>query len=135
MGTRSNVYRFPGTPAHAFIPHKNNYPAVRKLRVYIAAPYTIGDPIVNIREAVIAGDRILQLGHIPFIPHINALWHLISPHPPETWYEWDLRWLEQCDAVIRLPGESKGADGEVARAKQLGMPVYTLEGFIDAAKS
>jgi hypothetical protein len=33
------------------------------------------------------------------------------------------RLLDRCDAVLRLPGESRGADGDVARARALGLPV------------
>jgi hypothetical protein len=36
----------------------------------------------------------------------------------------DFEWLKCCDAVLRLPGESTGADREVALAKELGIPVY-----------
>lgn len=32
--------------------------------------------------------------------------------------------LERCDAVLRLPGESPGADREVHYAISLGKPVY-----------
>jgi hypothetical protein len=34
------------------------------------------------------------------------------------------RLLERCDAVLRLPGASRGADMDVARARALGLPVY-----------
>jgi hypothetical protein len=34
------------------------------------------------------------------------------------------RLMERCDAVLRIPGESRGADLDVARALQLGIPVY-----------
>lgn len=34
------------------------------------------------------------------------------------------RLLECCNAVLRIPGESRGADLDVARAIQLGLPVY-----------
>lgn len=34
------------------------------------------------------------------------------------------RLLEHCDAVLRLPGESKGADQDVAIAQRRGLPVY-----------
>jgi hypothetical protein len=34
------------------------------------------------------------------------------------------RLLQHCDAVLRLPGESAGADLDVATAKRLGLPVY-----------
>jgi hypothetical protein len=35
-----------------------------------------------------------------------------------------MAWLAKCDCLLRLPGESKGADNEVFWAKKLGMPVY-----------
>lgn len=34
------------------------------------------------------------------------------------------RLLERCDAVLRIPGASRGADLDVARAIQLGLRVY-----------
>jgi len=39
--------------------------------------------------------------------------------------EIDLPWLGAADAVLRLPGESLGAEIEVAEARQLGIPVFT----------
>ena len=30
-----------------------------------------------------------------------------------------------CDAVLRIPGESKGADIEMAKAKELGKIIFT----------
>jgi len=35
------------------------------------------------------------------------------------------RLLACCDAVLRIPGESRGADLEVARARRLGLPIFT----------
>jgi hypothetical protein len=35
------------------------------------------------------------------------------------------RLLHHCDAVLRLPGESTGADNDVRIAHELGIPVYT----------
>ena len=34
------------------------------------------------------------------------------------------RLLQHCDAVLRLPGQSKGADNDVAIARERGIPVY-----------
>lgn len=34
------------------------------------------------------------------------------------------RLLEHCDAVLRLPGESTGADQDVAIATRRGIPIY-----------
>lgn len=35
------------------------------------------------------------------------------------------RLLAKCDAVLRIPGESRGADLECDLARELGKPVYT----------
>ena len=34
------------------------------------------------------------------------------------------RLLQHCDGVLRLPGQSAGADQDVATAERLGLPVY-----------
>ena len=40
------------------------------------------------------------------------------------WMAIDLELLSKCDALIRLPGDSKGADIEVDYAMANGIPVY-----------
>jgi hypothetical protein len=35
-----------------------------------------------------------------------------------------LAWLAKCDAVLRITGESPGADREVKEAMRLNIPVY-----------
>jgi hypothetical protein len=35
------------------------------------------------------------------------------------------RLLSRCDAVLRIAGDSRGADLDVERAKSLGLPVFT----------
>ena len=98
---------------------------VRKPRfIYVAGPYSSGDPVVNTRNAVLAGDELVRHGYVPFIPHLSMLWHFISPHDIHFWYDYDIEWLYKCHAVLRLPGESTGADHEVNAAEMLGIPVY-----------
>lgn len=92
--------------------------------VYIAGPYTKGDVAQNVRNAILAADRLAKAGYVPFIPHLTHFWHLLCPHEWEFWLEQDLHWLEACDCVLRLPGESIGADREVEHAQELGIPVY-----------
>lgn len=94
------------------------------MKVYIAAPYTKGDACLNVRAAIQAAEELIEAGHVPFVPHLTHLWHLIVPHGYEFWLEYDLVWLEVCDAVLRLPGESAGADVEVHVARKYGMPVF-----------
>jgi len=93
-------------------------------RLYIAGPYTQGDVVLNVRAAVQAAERAIQLGWTPYIPHLTHLWHLISPHPIDFWYQHDLEWLRACQALLRLPGESKGVDREVEEAVKSGIPVF-----------
>ncbi len=92
--------------------------------IYISAPYSKGDVCENIRRACFAGDELLRKGHIPFVPHLTHLWHLISPKPYKEWLAIDLALMSMCDAVLRLDGESVGADLEVDEAKRLCMFVY-----------
>lgn len=94
------------------------------MKVYIAGPYTKGDVCDNVRKAIFAAEEILSWGHLSYVPHLTHLWHLVRPHNIEFWYAYDIRWLEQCDVLVRLPGESKGADEEVRAARDMGMKVF-----------
>jgi hypothetical protein len=93
-------------------------------KIYIAGPYTKGDVAVNVHEAIDAGDYLSRFGWDPIIPHLTHFWHLLFPHPIEFWYEYDIRRLRECDALLRLEGDSVGADKEVEIALQMGIPVY-----------
>jgi hypothetical protein len=94
------------------------------MRIFIAGPYTSPDPAVNVRAAIDAATRILDAGHTPFVPHLTHFWHVIVPRPYETWTAWDLEWLKVCDAVVRLPGRSPGADAEMSEAANLGLAMF-----------
>jgi len=106
-----------------------------KLWVYISGPYTKDDPVVNSRNAITAGDQVLAAGHVPIIPHLSIFWHILFPKPWETWIDYDIELIQRCDILWRLPGESKGADLEVAEAARLYKPVvYAPTGGFDWSK-
>jgi hypothetical protein len=67
---------------------------------------------------------LLDLGFVPFCPLLSHFLDVTHPRDYQTWLDYDLSWLEVCDVVLRLPGESVGADVEVARAQELGIPVF-----------
>lgn len=92
--------------------------------VYIAGPYTDPDLVVNTHSAIIAGNIAAERGYCVFIPHQTLLWHMIKPHDYEFWMQQDLGWITKCDYLIRLPGDSVGADREVELAKGLGIQVF-----------
>jgi len=96
---------------------------VRK-KVYVAGPYTKGDPAVNTRNAVLVGNAFLREGLVPFVPHLNYLWQMVSPREYEEWMTYCFEWLGVCDALYRMAGDSPGADREVAEAERLGIPVF-----------
>jgi hypothetical protein len=100
-------------------------------RVYIAAPYTLGDVGENLQRVFSAADILLGNGYIPYVPHCAHLWHLISPKSKKVWLQYDLNFLETwADCVLRLDGESEGADSEVEHARELGLPVfYSVKDF------
>jgi len=99
------------------------------MKVYIAAPYTQGAWEYNIRDVVNAAERVYQAGHYPFIPHtMTTLWALIEPKSKNEWLEFDLYWLGQCDCLIRLSGDSEGADTEVGFAESNDITVYDSVG-------
>lgn len=105
------------------------------MRVYIAGPYSQGDPVLNVRDAITAAETVLAASHSPYVPHLTMLWHLIAPHDVGFWYAHDLEWLAVCDAVLRLPGDSVGADAEVKEAERLGIPVVTSVAALDFIRS
>ena len=96
------------------------------MKVYIAGPYTTGDVVINVRNAIAAGQRVVDAGHTPFVPHLYHFWHHQIPGDYGQWMRLDLEWLESCDALLRLPGESSGADREVAHAVGRGIRVFGM---------
>jgi len=92
--------------------------------VYIAAPYTIPDPVENTHKAIEMANKLILEGIFPIVPHLTLLWHAVTPFSSKFWYDYTLELMKRCDAVLRIPGESAGADLEIKTAQKLGMPVY-----------
>ena len=103
------------------------------IAVYIASPYTKGDVAVNVRESFIVADELVKLGYAPFPPLFSHFWHFLSPKPYETWTTLDKEWVLRCDCLLRLPGESSGADAEVALAVENNIPVFYSIGELTAS--
>lgn len=94
------------------------------IRVYVAGPITKGNVMHNIHAAIKAGDQLMRLGFCPFVPHATCFWDIISPHTYEEWMAYDEEWLKVCDALLRIPGESTGAEKEILVALDLDIPVF-----------
>jgi hypothetical protein len=108
------------------------------LMILIAGPYRSGtndNPekmANNLRQLESVALPLYRAGHIPLIGEWLALPLLReagSKHPGDAIYDEILypianRLITRCDAVLRLPGASKGADEDVRLAKARGLQVF-----------
>ena len=106
--------------------------------ILIAGPYRSGtndDPTkmaANLEHLESVSYALFQAGYIPMIGEWVALpiWRVAGGKTiGDALYEQILhptagRLLQLCDAVLRLQGESKGADNDVKIALERGLPVY-----------
>jgi hypothetical protein len=98
------------------------------LKVYVAGPYTKGNVEQNVLNAIDASSELISIGLAPFCPHLSHYVDQIHPHSWKQWMDIDIEFLIDCDIVLRIPGESKGADFEVNEAHKLGMlVVYSID--------
>lgn len=103
--------------------------------LYVAGPYTRPDPVINVNAACRVATNIAEeSGWTPLVPHITMLWHAITPREIAFWYELDLVHMAHCDAVVRLPGASTGADAEMAYADEIGLRVVEFTALPDEAQ-
>ena len=93
-------------------------------KIYIASPYTKGDVAVNVKAQIDCADKLMDLGFAPFVPLYSHFQHMAHPRLYTDWVEIDKEWVLVCDCLLRLPGESRGADDEVDLARKNGIPVY-----------
>lgn len=107
--------------------------------VLVAGPYrsgTGGDPAkmeANLKILSAAAWEVWNRGHLPVIGEWLALPLASAAGSTRVGDEvWDSigypvadRLIDRCDAVLRLPGPSQGADGDVVRAQGRGMPIFT----------
>jgi hypothetical protein len=106
--------------------------------ILIAGPYRSGagdDPqkmAANLKRLEAPSYALFKAGHIPMIGEWVALpvWRAAGGAKvgdalyEEIFHPVAHRLLDLCEGVLRLPGESKGADNDVALANKRGIPVW-----------
>lgn len=104
-----------------------------RVRVYVSGPITNGGTASkwavrrHVHDGMRAGQELIRRGFAPLIPHLDQLMQNAG-YTDTTYEQWmgvDLAWVGVSDALLRLPGDSAGADREVALARELGIPVFT----------
>ena len=119
-------------------------------RIYLAGPISRGNLADNVNQATAAFVALAKAGFAPWCPHwsvyskpcrsdsgvcdnggyiregaclVTGTRNGNEEMSHADWLGVDLAWVEVADAVLRLPGESTGADQECAYARHVGIPV------------
>jgi len=118
----------------------------KPMTILVAGPYRSGtndDPELMQQNLDRLNDSALALfraGHIPLIGEWLALpllkaagsVKLADEIYQEISYPIAHRLITKCDAILRIEGESKGADQDIKVAVALGLPIYyRLEDIIN----
>jgi hypothetical protein len=113
-------------------------PTERPLLIMICGPYTSGtggDPAkiaANCHRLEAFALPIYERGHVPLIGEWLAIPLARAAGEPDRveeafqrlQYPVAHRMLQRCDAVLRISGESAGADADVRLARQQGLRVF-----------
>jgi hypothetical protein len=108
---------------------------MKKPIVFIASPYTKGDPAINTNFQCKVFDKLLSSGKVlPIAPLWSHFQHTVLPRRYDDWVRYNQELLPLYDCCLRLGAEcseigysqyeSKGADAEVAAFKRMGKPVF-----------
>lgn len=125
------------------------------IRVYISGAIRKGNLADNIKRACDVGRAFAKLGYAIMVPHLSCYFDgpsvptdehydyeehygCVIPQAENSlnaveWLAIDLAWVEVSDIVIRINGESEGADREVEHAEMLGIPVFYVDGVEDVS--
>ena len=97
--------------------------------VFIAGPLNDSAPIkereANVQRAMEAWHQLCDAGFVPYCPHLSYYLDRYKGRDRNAWLFYSLRWLDKCDCIFRLSGDSKGSDYEVYKARSGGKPIFT----------
>jgi hypothetical protein len=108
---------------------------LNKYTVYIASPYSQGDPELNAHFQCKIFNQLLNDGKVlPVAPLWSHFQHILFPRPYKDWINYDQDMLRLYDFCLRLNvsitdlnyymDKSSGADAEVDSFKNMGKPVF-----------
>ena len=108
---------------------------MKKTTVYIASPYSKGDPAMNAHFQCKVFDQLLTDGRVlPVAPLWSHFQHILFPRQYRDWINYDQQMLRLYDCCLRLNADipelgyfeerSEGADKEVKTFEAIGKPVF-----------
>jgi hypothetical protein len=100
---------------------------MKRTIVYISGPLSTGDREENVQAFIDAHRTLMAEGYAVINP---GLTHFVDPDDSFGWEAWidaDLALVEKAEVVVRLPGDSVGANAECEHAFFRGIQVVTME--------
>ena len=114
-------------------------------KIYVAGKMSDKDPVtflMNLNRGIEASKDLVLRGYAVFSPFIDFQYFLALRNGEcitgKMIKDVSIAWLEVSDAVLVLPDyeNSKGTLAEIARAEELGIPIYySLEELIENSNS
>jgi nucleoside 2-deoxyribosyltransferase len=104
-------------------------------RVYVAGPYS-ADNVLDVLKNIGRGEKmcasLFRQGFAPFCPWHDKSYvmdHFDDDFTVQQFYDYSMAWLEVSDAVFLIDGweGSRGTLVEIARAKELKIPIFERE--------
>ena len=97
-------------------------------RIYVAGKYddtSVIGVLNNIKKGTSKCVEILKEGNAPFCPWLDFQFHWFGDLSKEDYQRYSMAWLEVCDELYVLNNwrTSGGTKREIARAKELGIPI------------
>lgn len=112
--------------------------------VYIASPYRIGDRLENTFISMSMGHRLMDLGYHPIVPLLSHFMDEQHERPETEYLEYDFTVIkihaeaakygddDYVFVLLRLPGESRGAELEILLTQSLNVPVvYSIAELLE----
>ncbi len=100
--------------------------------VYLSGPMA-KQPYIGPRDAMALATRLWRAGWHPVLPQLCSIWEMSAgPLDPVSadgvcgWMEYDMSLLSRCQAIVRLPGVSSGADREITVAQDPSVGILLL---------
>ena len=102
-------------------------------RVYVAGAMSADnflEMLENIHDGIKLGSELLKNGYAPFVPHLDIFFKIQNGSnfqvPMQYYYDYTMEWLKASDCVLVCPNykNSVGTKAEIAKAEEMGIPVY-----------
>ena len=84
--------------------------------------------MVNCANAIRIAEQLMEAYPIMlFTPQLSVLHQLVVPRSHAEWLDYDFNIIANSLGILRIPGDSVGADMETRFAESLDIPVFSVQ--------